>query len=110
MNLNKIMLIGNLGRDAEIKRTNKGVNVAEMAVATQFGFGKDSRPIWHKVNVWGKLAEKTKGMKKGNKVFVEGKLVNRVYEKDGQRVERWEILADNVGSVDLRGKDSGLTQ
>ncbi|MCL5992539.1 MAG: single-stranded DNA-binding protein [Bacteroidetes bacterium] len=87
--LNRVTLIGNLGADPELKSTPQGVSVCTINLATtdrykdKSGEFKDSTE-WHRIVFWERLAETvSKYLKKGSKIYVEGKLKYRQYEKDG---------------------------
>ena len=100
--LNKVMILGNLGRDPEVRHTQSGKTVANFSVATTdaWGQGEDrqERTEWHQVVVWGKPAE-TCGqyLRKGRQVLIEGRLQTRDYE-DREGVKRYvtEIVAQQV--------------
>lgn len=105
--VNKVILIGNLGADPEVRHLENGVTVANFNLATTETF-KDrttgerrEQTEWHRVVVWRGLAEVVeKYVRKGSKVYVEGKLRTRKWEKDG--IERYttEIQADNLTMLD----------
>jgi single-strand DNA-binding protein len=110
----KVMIIGNLGRDPEMRYTPNGRPVTEFSVAVshrsrdpQTGEWADDQTDWYRVTVWGDRAERTaEQFRKGNKVFVEGRFRTREYEaKDGQKRVSLEITADNVISLDARVRD-----
>ena len=101
--LNKLMIIGNAGAAPEIREVN-GVKVANVNVAvTERGYkttgGKEipERTDWFTVIAWRGLAEiLEKYVTKGNKLYVEGKMKSRIYEKDGQKRMVWELYAENI--------------
>lgn len=100
--LNKVMVIGNLGADPELKNIN-GNTVCKLSVATSEKWtGKDGtkqeRTEWHRVSVWGKVAENCgKYLAKGKKVYVEGKLQTRSWDgEDGKKRYATEIVAHSV--------------
>ncbi|MBI2429621.1 MAG: single-stranded DNA-binding protein [Ignavibacteriales bacterium] len=108
--LNKVMLIGNLGKDPELKYTPSGVAVATFSMATseqwkdQEGNAQE-RTEWHNIVAWRKLAEIVgEYMKKGKKVYIEGKLQTRNYEKDGVKRYITEIVADQIIMLDGAGQ------
>lgn len=110
----KVMIIGNLGRDPEMRYTPSGRPVTEFSVAVshrsrdaQTGEWQDDQTDWYRVTVWGDRAERTaEQFRKGNKVFVEGRFRTREYEaRDGQKRISLEITADNVISLDARVRD-----
>ncbi len=111
--LNKVMLIGNLGKDPELKYTPSGVAVATFSIATseqwkdQDGNAQE-RTEWHNIVAWRKLAEIVgEYLKKGKKVYVEGKLQTRNYEKDGVKRYVTEIVADQLIMLDGGGQRNG---
>jgi single-strand DNA-binding protein len=110
----KVMIIGNLGRDPEMRYTPNGRPVTEFSVAVSHrsrdaatGEWKDDQTDWYRVTVWGERAERTaEQFRKGNKVFVEGRFRTREFEgKDGQKRTSLEVTADNVISLDARVRD-----
>ena len=112
----KAMIIGNLGRDPEMRYTPNGRPVTEFSVAVshrirdpQTGEWSDDQTDWYRVTVWGDRAERTaESLRKGNRVFVEGRFRTREYEaRDGQKRISLEITADNVVSFERGGVDSG---
>ena len=111
--LNKVMLIGNLGKDAETRYTPSGAAVTNFSLATarslkdpQTGEWKDATD-WHDVVVW--RAEKIADyLTKGRQVYVEGRLQTRSWEdQNGQKRYRTEVVADNFGLMLLGGREGG---
>jgi single-strand DNA-binding protein len=109
--LNKVMLIGNLGQDPEIRYTQSGQAVANFSVATtdrwtnkQSG-NPEERTEWHRVVVWAKLAELCREyLSKGRSVYIEGRLQTRSWEdKDGNKRYTTEIVAQTVQFLGRRG-------
>ena len=101
--VNRVTLIGNLGRDPELKFTPQGNAVCKLSVATTEKWrdqqGKpQERTTWHNVVVWGKQAEACEQyLSKGKQVFIEGRIDNRSYDdKDGNKKYITEIVAQNV--------------
>ena len=100
--LNKVMVIGNLGRDPEVRHTQGGTTVANFSVATTEGRGSGEErkeyTEWHRVVVWGQQAETCgKYLTKGRQVYVEGRLQTRVYEdNEGVKRQATEIVAREV--------------
>ena len=110
--VNKVILIGNLGQDPEMRETQGGTKVANMSIATSRKWrnkdgGEEEDTQWHRVQVWGRQAESCcKYLAKGRQAYVEGRLQTRKWEdKDG--VTRWttEVVAQQVQF--LGGKGSG---
>ncbi|MFZ5723502.1 MAG: single-stranded DNA-binding protein [Pseudomonadota bacterium] len=112
--VNKVILIGNLGRDPETRYMPSGGAVTNVTVATSESW-KDKqsgqmqeRTEWHKVVFFNKLAEIAgEYLKKGSKVYIEGSLRTRSYDKDGQKHYTTEIVADQMQMLDSRGGGGG---
>tara|TARA_R110000772_G_scaffold250065_1_gene364661 strand:- start:236 stop:664 length:429 start_codon:yes stop_codon:yes gene_type:complete len=89
--VNKVILVGNLGKDPELKNLEGGNVVTAFSIATSESWkdrngDKQSRTTWHNCEVWGKQAEiADKYLKKGSKIYLEGKIQVDEYEKDGQK-------------------------
>lgn len=101
--LNRVLLLGNLGADPELRMTNGGQAVLKMRLATSETYldrnrQRQERTEWHNVVVWGKRAEALgKFLTKGTRLFVEGGLRTSSYEdRDGNKRYRTEIVASNV--------------
>jgi single-strand DNA-binding protein len=113
--LNQVNLIGNVGKDPEIRNTAGGDVVANFSIATSetWGSGSDrkERTEWHNVVVWGKLADVVeKYVTKGTKVFVQGKLTTRKWQdKDGRDRYTTEVVLSGFNSqlVLLSSKSGG---
>jgi single-strand DNA-binding protein len=111
--LNKAQIIGNLGRDPEVKFLPSGQAVANFTVATNEQWqdkdgAKQERTEWHKVVFFGKLAEIIgQYLSKGQKVFIEGRLQTRNYEKDGQKHYITEIVGRDLIMLGSRGEGGG---
>lgn len=108
--LNKVMLIGNIGKDPEVNFTPSGIPVATFRLATTESWkDKDGsyqeHTEWHSIVAWRGLADIIqKYVKSGSRVYIEGKLQTRVIDKDGQKKYYTEIVADNLLMLDGRGK------
>jgi single-strand DNA-binding protein len=103
MSVNKVLLIGRLGNNPEIRFTNTGTAVANFNLATSENWNDKSgqrqeRTEWHRVVVWGKLAELCeKYLSKGRQCFVEGRLQTRSWDdKDGNKRYTTEIVASTI--------------
>lgn len=101
--VNKVILVGNLGRDPEIRYTQGGQPVANFTLATTESFtsreGKrEERTEWHRIVVWGKTAELcTQYLAKGRTVYLEGRIQTREWEdKEGQKRRTTEVVAQTV--------------
>ncbi len=107
--INKVILIGNLGRDPELRFTQGGTAVANLSIATSETWNskegqKQERTEWHRVVLWDKLAEIAKEyLSKGRQVYLEGRLQTRVWkDNDGNKRYTTEIRGDQL--VMLGGK------
>jgi single-strand DNA-binding protein len=111
--LNKVMLIGHLGKDPELKYTPGGAAVATLSLATNESYkdkegNQQEKTEWHRLVVWNKQAEiAAEYLKKGQQVFVEGKLQTRTWEKDGQKHYMTEILVFNFQMLGRKGEGGG---
>jgi len=113
--LNKAMIIGNLGKDPEIRTTPSGQSVATFSLATSEKFKNKSgemeeRTEWHNIVLWGKLADIAgQYLTKGKSVFIEGRIQTRKWEgKDGHDRYTTEIVGDRMqmlGGKGEKGKD-----
>ena len=110
--INKVILIGNLGRDPESRFLPSGSAVANISVATtdtwkdKTSGEKKEATEWHRVVFFGRLAEIAgEYLKKGSQVYIEGRLQTRKYEKDGQDHYSTEIVAD---TMKMLGSRSGM--
>jgi len=110
--LNKVMLIGRLGADPEIRYTAGGTAVVNLRIATDSpvkrGDSWESETEWHRVVAWDRLAEFCgEYLSKGRLVYVEGRLRTRSWE-DQEGNKRWttEIVARDIQALDSKGKDS----
>jgi single-strand DNA-binding protein len=110
--VNKVILIGNLGKDPEIKYTPNGVPVAKFSLATNERY-KDKagewqdRTEWHNIVAWQRLAEIVgEYVKKGSKIYVEGRLQTSTWEdkQSGEKKYRTEIVAQDLVLLDRRGE------
>jgi single-strand DNA-binding protein len=110
--LNKVMLIGRLGGDIDLKYTPSGAAVATLSIATNTSFtGKDGNKQesteWHKVVLWNKLAEViAQYAAKGNRVFIEGRLQTRNWtDKDNVKRYTTEVVASSCQILESRGHE-----
>jgi single-strand DNA-binding protein len=102
MSVNKVILVGRLGRDPETRYTGGGQAVANFSVATDESYKdkngeRQKRTEWHKIVVWGKQAEIAQQyLKKGSLIFIEGRIQSREWQdKEGQKRTSFEIVASN---------------
>lgn len=114
MSLNKVMIIGNLGRDPEMRYTPSGQAVTQFTVAVNRNY-KDGQGEWQeetewfRIVAWAQLAERTaENLRKGRKVYVEGRLQTRQWEdQSGQKRYTTEVIAQTVTALDRRPQDDG---
>lgn len=99
--INKVILVGHLGKDPEVRYLEGGVSVASFPLATTETFNKDGRKVeqteWHNIVLWRSLADvAAKFLQKGKLVYIEGKLRTRSFEdKEGVKKYTTEIVAEN---------------
>ncbi len=112
MSVNKVILVGRLGRDPETRYTGGGQAVANFSVATDESYKdkngeRQKRTEWHKIVVWGKQAEIAQQyLKKGSLIFIEGRIQSREWQdKEGQKRTSFEIVANNFRM--LGGRSEG---
>lgn len=102
MGVNKVILVGNVGKDPEIRHLENGVAVANFPLATSETYRKDGEKIttteWHNIVLWRGLADVAeKYVKKGNPLYIEGKIRTRSWDdKDGNKRYTTEIVGDNM--------------
>ena len=111
--INKVIIVGNLGQDPEIKYTAGGAAVTTLSIATSDSWkDKDSgmdqeRTEWHRVVLWRRLAEIAgEYLKKGSKVYIEGQLQTRKWEQEGQTRYTTEIIARDMQFLDSKGSSN----
>ena len=113
--VNKVILIGNLGSDPEVRYTPDGVPVANFSLATTESWNdrntgeRQERTEWHRLVIWSKLAEIAgQYLKKGSKIYVEGKLQTRSWDdQSGQKRYTTEIRVFEMQMLDSRGEGGG---
>ncbi|MCU0329978.1 MAG: single-stranded DNA-binding protein [Candidatus Kapabacteria bacterium] len=110
--LNKVMLLGNVGRDPEINVTTNGTRVATMRMATTETWkdrdgNQHEHTDWHTIVAWRGLADIVERMvRRGSRIFIEGKLQTRSYEdKEGNKRYVTEVVADNVLLLESKRHD-----
>ena len=104
--VNKVILIGNLGKDPDIRYLDNGVAVANMSIATTENYknkkgDRVSQTEWHEIVLWRGLAEiAEKYLKKGSNVYIEGKIrTNKWVDKEGVTRNKVEIMADKMNML-----------
>jgi single-strand DNA-binding protein len=108
--VNKVILVGNLGRDAELKYTPGGAAVSSFSIATTETWNdkagqKQEKTEWHKIVLWGKTAESLNDyLTKGKQIYIEGRLQTRQWDdKDGNKRYTTEIRADRIVLIGSAG-------
>jgi single-strand DNA-binding protein len=113
--LNKVMLIGHLGKDPELKYTEKGTAYCNFSIATDESYkdengNKVDRTEWHNIVTWRKLAEICQQyLKKGSKIYCEGKLQTDSYEKDGIKRYSTKIVMTDMSMLDSKGSSDKVS-
>ena len=99
--VNKVILVGHVGKDPDIRATSSGDTVASFSLATNTGYGENKTTDWHNVSVFGKSADFVRNyVKKGAQVYVEGSIRNRSYvDKSGNKKYVTEIKAFTVQAL-----------
>ncbi len=113
--INKVILVGRLGKDPEIRSTPNGTTVTKFSLATDERFTdrsgeKQERTEWHNIVAWGKLGEICgQYLKKGKLVFIEGSIRTDSWDdkESGQKKYRTEIVARDMKMLDRRGDEEG---
>ena len=110
--INKVILVGNLGKDPESRTTNTGHTLTRFGLATSERWSDKSgerqeRTTWHNIKAWGKLGELCGNyLRKGSKVYIEGRLETR---EDDQGRKFTDVVANDVVFLDARGSSSPST-
>lgn len=113
--VNKVILVGRLGKDPEIRSTPNGSTVAKFSIATDDRYTdrngeKQERTEWHNITAWGKLAEICgQYLRKGKLVYIEGSIRTDSWDdkETGQKKYRTEIWANQMQMLDRKGDESG---
>ena len=106
--VNKVILLGRLGQNPDIRQTQQGTTIANLALATNDGYGDNEETTWHKVVVFGKSAEAIqKYATKGSQLFIEGRIRNNKYQdKQGNDRVSTEVMANSFQFVGGDRKES----
>ena len=113
--VNKVLLIGNLGRDPEVRTTPSGQSVASFTLATSRRWkdrdgNRQEQTEWHNIVVWGKQAETaSQYLTKGKQIYVEGRIQTRSWDDktSGEKKYRTEVVCDNFQMLGSRGESGG---
>ena len=112
--VNKVILVGNVGKDPEVRYLDNKMAVAKFSLATSDSYKKDGQKVdtteWHNIVMWNKLAEiAEKYVRKGSKLYLEGRIKSRTWEdKDGKKHYATDIVCDQMTMLDSKkgGDDS----
>ncbi len=111
MSVNKVILVGRLGRDPETRYTGGGQAVANFSMATDESYKdkngeRQKRTEWHRITAWGKLAEICQQyLKKGTMVYIEGRIQSREWQdKEGQKRTSFDIVANTMKMLSSRAE------
>jgi single-strand DNA-binding protein len=97
MSYNKVILIGNLGKDPESKAFSPESTVTNFTLATTYGHGDKATTEWHNIQAWDKTGQLCQDfLKKGSRCMVEGRIKTRTWEKDGEKKYATDIVAEKV--------------
>jgi single-strand DNA-binding protein len=107
--VNKATVLGNVGRDPEIKTTSGGTLIATFSIATSYkAKDRDEKTEWHNITAFGRTAEIIRDyVKKGSKIYVEGRLDTQTWEKDGHKNYRTSIIVDELTLLGDSGGGGG---
>ncbi len=93
--INKVILVGNVGADPDVRETKNGTKVVHMSMATNrppYGDDPQERTDWHRLTLWARLAQFTEDyVKKGDRIYVEGRLEYDTYERDGVSIPTADV-------------------
>jgi single-strand DNA-binding protein len=108
-NVNKVILLGNAGRDPDVQTTTSGAKVAHVSLATSRRFPRDGgyeeRTEWHRLTLWDRLAQLAEDhVRKGDRLYVEGRLEYGSFERNGVTIPTTEVV---VGDLVLLGTSPG---
>lgn len=107
--MNKTLFIGRLVRDPETNQTTSGIKYARFTIAVDRGFGETKTTDFIPMVAWRNQADFIANyVKKGNLVSVEGKFTSSTFEKDGKNVTKYEILVDEIKSLESKQKDATI--
>jgi single-strand DNA-binding protein len=115
MGVNKVILVGNLGRDAEVSVTTSGQPVAKFTMATTRRYKSaksetwEEKTEWHRIVLWGRQAETLRDyLRKGKQIYLEGRIETRSWDdKDGQKRYTTEIIAETIQLLGSAGGGGG---
>jgi len=107
--VNKVILVGNVGHDPDIHETKKGTKVVHLSLATNrppFGDDPQERTDWHRLTLWAGLAHFTEdNVKKGDRIYVEGRLEYDTYEREGVKIPTADVTVRELVLLSARDNE-----
>ena len=104
--MNKVILVGNLTKEPEVRKSQSGKSVARMSIAVNQGYGEKQKTDFFNLVAWDKTADLCeKYLNKGSKILVEGRIKNNNYEKDGAKHYGVDVIVETVEFMDRKKKD-----
>lgn len=115
MSVNKVIILGRIGKKPVLKSTGSGIDVCSFSVATserkKVGDTYEEQTEWHNVTAWRKTAENcAQYLDKGQLVYIEGKLTTQKWEKDGEKRSKTEIMIDKIDFLTRTDRSEGSEQ
>ena len=110
--VNKIILVGNVGRDPDIQITKTGTKVAHVSLATnrKVNGDEEERTEWHRLTMWNRLAEITEEhVHRGDRIYVEGTLEYDSYEREGIRIPTVDVMVRDLVLLTRKGEEVGAS-
>lgn len=108
--VNKITLIGNVGRDPDVQETKAGTKVVHLSLATNrppYGDDREERTDWHRLTLWGRLAQFAEDhVTQGDRIYIEGRLEYDAYERDGIKIPTADVNVREI--VLLSPREAGV--
>ena len=113
--INKVILVGNVGRDPDIQTTSAGTKVAHLSLATSRRVPRDGameeRTDWHRITLWDRLAEVAEEyVRKGDRIYVEGRMEYGSFEKNGVTIPTSEVQVRELVMLSGGGKQADVEQ
>jgi single-strand DNA-binding protein len=108
MSYQTLVILGNVGKDPEVRTLNSGDPVANFSIAVSERRKGEDHTTWFRCNAFGKTAEVVRDyVRKGSKVLVQGRIQTREYEKDGITRQSWEVMVDRLSLESPKSDNSG---
>jgi len=107
--VNKITLVGNVGRDPDVRETKSGTKVVHLSLATNrppYGDDAEERTDWHRLTLWARLAQFAEdNVRKGDRIYVEGRLEYDTYERDGISIPTADVNVRELVLLSAKGTE-----